>query len=562
MRRTLRWTVVMLAVALAGCGTPGPAGPADSFGHDFSMPSDARTDGAIVFVIDGLNAAVFDEMLRQGELPAFQKYFVDRGLYCPQTVSNIPSVTLACLTSIATGQFPGHHEITGVNWFDRNTLVWRSYETIAQKNTLDGDYHAPTIFEYLPDRTTFSVFFQPHRGATKFVENWTSAGPPFFFGWYEFVDRLTLFRLNLVAQVARARREWPGVTVVYLLAPDFQSYAHGAQSRQYRQAIAHSDRQIGRVLGDLQRAGLLDKLHIAVVSDHGHGEVRRHIHLADYLRTHTGLDIAPRRLWDNTPFEDRLAYYDQFPAVIYGSGDRYAALSLRRPRIKGDGGLAYEPWTVRPSAEDLHNYPITHRCWPGTDPAGIAASPSIGVRRVDLVDTLAKLEAVDVVAYRAGPDAVRVRRGEGEVEFTQPAGRGGPIAYRVIRGSDPLGWHACLPPSALAGQPLSGRAWLEATVATGLPDLPEQILAYFRGRRAGDLAIFAVEGWDFNTVNKAGHGGVRPADMLTPMLLVGPGVPHRRLPCARSVDLMPTLLEALGRPAGPCVDGRSLVEKP
>ena len=41
-------------------------------------------------------------------------------------------------------------------------------------------------------------------------------------------------------------------------------------------------------------------------------------------------------------------------------------------------------------------------------------------------------------------------------------------------------------------------------------------------------------------------------------LIAGPGVPHDRLKAVRSVDLMPTLLDLLGRPVPAGLDGKSL----
>ena len=516
--------LALLAVMVSGCGTPGPDGPADSFGLDLSVPNPQQQSGAIVFIIDGVNAGVFEQMLQAGQLPAFQKYFVDRGLYVPRAVANVPSVTLANLTSLACGQFPGHHEVTGVNWFDRNQLIWRNYETIAQKNTLDGDHLAPYVYSRFGDRTTVSIFFQPNRGTTKFFENWTSAGPPFYFGWFHFVDRLTLFRLGEMAEIARTRGEWPAVTYVYLLAPDFEGYAHGVDTDKYRDAIAHADRQIGRVLGDLERAGLLDRLVIAVASDHGLVHVRRHLDLATYLRKDLHLPLASKRLWEKTPFEDRLEYYRKFPAVLYGSGERYVALCLRKPIYDDQGKLTgYESWPIRPDANDLRNYPTR----PGL--------------RVDLVAQLAKLPAVRAVAYRRG-GGIHLAVGDGEVSFAPDFGRDGPIRYTVVRGEDPMGW------GIPSGTSLKSRQWLDRTADTDWPDLPPQLVAYFRSRRAGNVVIFAGGDWDLGTYLKAGHGGLDPQDMLTPMLLAGPGVPHARLAHARTVDLVPTLLGLLDRP--------------
>ncbi|MCJ7544574.1 MAG: alkaline phosphatase family protein [Phycisphaerae bacterium] len=534
--------LLLLCVLLVGanCGVPGAAGPADTYGLDFSLPADAPRAGVVIFVVDALNAQVFGEMLEAGKLPAIQKYFVDRGLYAPRAVANTPSVTLANLTSIITGQFPGHHGITGINWFDRNQLIWRNYEMIAQKNTLDGDYTALTLFEHLHDELTFSIFFQPHRGATKFIENWTSAGPPFLFGWYELVDRLTLHRFGLVMDLARQCGRFPALTVAYLLAPDFRAYSQGVSSEAYRAALVHTDRQIGRVLGDMERAGLLDHVVIVLTSDHGMSDVTQHWDLKSFVHKQVGVRIGSTHWWESDPFEERLEDFQKVSAVPYGSGDRYWALCLRKPIRQGEHVTGFEPWMVRPGGDDLRRYPA-------------------GKGFVNLPGVLCERRAVDAVAYAARPDTVRLALSSGEVEFTQIGGPGGPIVYRVIRGDDPLGWSGKVPPGALAGQALSERQWLEATMQTNTPDLPAQIVAYFRSPYAADLAVFAAPGWDFDNVRHAGHGGLRPADMFVPLLLAGPGVPHGRLEAARTVDVVPTVLKLLGRQVPAGLDGQALV---
>ena len=537
-----------LALLLAGClGVPRADGPPDTLGIDFSLPDSAEAhEGAIVFVVDGVNARVFQEMLDAGRLPAIEKYFVRRGLYVTRAVTGIPSVTLSNLTSIATGLLPGRHGITGVRFFDRVSLIWRNYATIAQKNTVDGDYHATTIFEHLADRDTFSIFYQPHRGATRFIENRNIAGAAFFLKRYRYIDRLTLSRFSIVAEAARRRGRFPALTIAYLLAPDFGAYGYGVSSDEYRQALRHTDRQIGRVLGDLDRAGLLDRLVIAFVADHGMGDVKRHFVLKDFLADGVGLALADGEVWDDEPFEERSAYYRPYAAVLTTCGDRYAAIYLRKPLPRASGGPAFAPWTVRPTPADL-------RAWPVRTEAP---------RTVNLLDVLVEREAVDAIAYRAGRGRVRVRTAGGEVEFARTDDRAGAISYRVMSGPDPLGWAGRVPKALLAGRPADGRTWLEATSGTDMPDLPEQILAYFRSRRAGDIAVFAAPGWDFENVNRAGHGGLRADDdMCVPLLIAGPGVPRGRLKTARSVDLMPTLLDLLARPVPAGLDGKSLTPR-
>ena len=175
---------------------------------------------------------------------------------------------------------------------------------------------------------------------------------------------------------------------------------------------------------------------------------------------------------------------------------------------------------------------------------------------VDLPALLVAQLAVDVVAYAAGPGRVRLRRADGEVEFHQDEGG---IRYRVIEGDDPLGWAGRIDEKLLSGEPFSASEWLAATVETELPGLPERIVAYFGAQRAGDLVVFAAPGWDFNSRFRSGHGGLSPAEMFTPMLLAGPGVPNERLAVAQTVDLMPTLLALLGGATPQELDGVDLL---
>jgi hypothetical protein len=541
--------LVALAALAAGCAAI-PDERARPFPINFRLPDEALRNeplGAIVFFVDGVNATIFDEMLRDGRLPNLQKHLVARGFYTARCTAGVPSVTLANETSFVTGLFPGHHGITGNNWFDRNLVFWRNYEEIRQKNTLDDDYRAATIYERLPDATTFSLFFQPHRGATKFAENRISAGPPFFFGLYELVDRIALWRFDLVTEAARLQGEWPALVIAYQLAPDMEGYRHGVSSDAYRDAIQHADAHIGRILRGIEAAGFLDRLVLAFISDHGLTEVRRHQPMADFLRKKIGLAVRGETEVTHADFMERLRFYQDCSCVYYGGGDRYFALCLRKPKAgaggAGDADAAFENWLARPSPEDLHAFPTRDG------------------RRVDLIRTFRDEESVDALAYSAGPGRVRVATKRGTVELERPGERGTAIAYRAVEGADPLGYAAKVPPEMLAGRPFDAQAWLRATADTDYPDLVPQIVAYFEARRAGDIVLFAAPGWDFGRSLKAGHGGLGPEEMFVPLAMAGPGVP-RGQPAAgpvRAVDVAPTLLALLGRPVPTDLDGRSLV---
>ena len=60
------------------------------------------------------------------------------------------------------------------------------------------------------------------------------------------------------------------------------------------------------------------------------------------------------------------------------------------------------------------------------------------------------------------------------------------IRYRLISGSDPLGWARNVPADALAGKPMTSRQWLEATTDTEFPDLATGLLAVSGPKTVGD----------------------------------------------------------------------------
>ena len=137
--------------------------------------------------------------------------------------------------------------------------------------------------------------------------------------------------------------------------------------------------------------------------------------------------------------------------------------------------------------------------------------------------------------------------------------------YHVIDGEDPLDYADVLRDSGLLdGKYHSGRAWLEATVKSEYPDLVVQIAEMFDSARAGDLVIFAADGWDFARENVGGHGSVRAEDMLVPMIFAGPGIgAGKTIETARTVDIAPTIIDMIdpSKLEHYQFDGRSLLER-
>jgi hypothetical protein len=98
----------------------------------------------------------------------------------------------------------------------------------------------------------------------------------------------------------------------------------------------------------------------------------------------------------------------------------------------------------------------------------------------------------------------------------------------------------------------------ERSIAGPFPDAVVQILAIASAPRAGDVIISAAAGWDLRSrwepaLHVSGHGALRRAQMLVPLLMSAParGTPRR------STDLFPSAVEALGLRVPRGLDGVS-----
>ncbi len=535
-----RWLVIscLLIVAFIGCERHEPAAAP---WLELSIDSGESQRGVVVFLVDGVNPRIFQDMLAAGDLPNIEAQFVRRGFYTPMAVIDTPSLTAVNLPAMITGQLAGDHGVVGVNWFDREQLIWRDYTVVTQKNTLDDDYTGETIFEALSDRESYALFFQPHRGATMFYEN-LSSGPALVLGSYDTVDQLTFARLEDVADAARAVGRWPALMMLYLPAADFYGHhvsmeptSHDVHGRiritmvdpAYRDALRKLDERIGMTMDSFRSAGMGDELLFVLTSDHGLRQINRHFPLAQFLRDEWGVDVINTRAAESEPFEVRQAIYNAGAAQVSCSGNRYGAIQLRKPVVQ-DEAVTFAPWPIRPAEADLHAYPTMDG---GT---------------IDLPASLAARPEVAAAVWQSDAGEVLIQTARGMAALCPHAN--GLVHYELRAGDDPLGWAGQVDEALLAGQPADVDRWLAETAGLAFADAPRQLPAYFRARRAGDIVVFAADDWDFAGRYHAGHGGIHAEELHVPLLVRGPGIaPGSTLPVVRRDVVVPTALTYLDR---------------
>lgn len=511
--------------AIVGCAAPRRS--MDVRGGRMQFPERS----AVIFFVDGLSRSVLDDMLADEQLPSIQQWFVERGVLVDGTVSSLPPLTYANATSILTGLLPGHHGILGHQWFDRYELLLRDYGSAATYRQVNEDIAAPTVYDILSDHFTVSVQNHTRRGVTVSIDHALVSGVNWLTHRFSDVDRRVGKCMDGIHALAERGARWPILLMNYFPGVDEIGHHFGPDSPQYRAAIRVADRAIGEVIAAHSKAGLLDRTYFVLLTDHGMvlTTPERSIALNDWLEQHFDWRLFSSRIDPNQSVRN-LARLEGYDAVVINSAWRMVSVHLPGPC----------GWPCRPTADALTRILLAS----GDDPNGEGS----------LID----LDAVALACLPLGPDAVRVISKTGRVRVERRV-RADRKEYRLIpdeppatdeisEANDPL---AYVSDPRLASFVASGwhtsRDWLAATRTTRFPDFVPQVVEMFDSPRAGDLIVFAAEGWSFATGALGGHGSCLAEDMVIPLYVAGPNLPHGgRIHNARLVDVMPTVIDLLG----------------
>lgn len=532
--------LLFLCAVLSGCQINRPLRV--QLSADVRLPERS----AIVFFVDGLDPRVVDALMARGELPNIKRVFADGGVRVRNAIAAMPSNTYPNTVTLLTGQFPGHHGILGNRWFDRRTLEIEGYTTAGTFRNSNVHFRDATIFEMLADRLTVAVQLHTRRGATVQIDNSISAGLLWLFGQWISYDRRSGRAFEQVVDLANESGRWPTLVVHYFPGVDEIGHRFGTDSGRYLAAVRNVDAQIGRVAAALNDLGLSDSTYLVLVSDHGHQTHDRDVYfdVKAWVRERCGL-----RLFDGTTHDPKYArryrLIDKHDAIVMNGAYRRSAIHLR-----GRDG-----WDQSPTIEQIERV---------IAPAYYA--PREKDREGELV-TILDHPAVEILAYREGEDAVRIRSRTGDATIERSRDKSGGSRYRVlVHSGDPLrigddgtlrsfvqaGWH-------------SSRDWLAATAAARYPDFVPQVVEMFDSPRAGDIVLFGSDHATFYDHEVSGHGSCLAADMRVITFYAGPGIPAgTSINHARNTDLLPTLLDLLGESERlddfPPIDGVSVAD--
>jgi hypothetical protein len=460
---------------------------------------------SIIILADGSRADVFQKLLKEGSLPQIQKNLP----HFRQGVSVFPSTTGPAYMPYLTGCYPGTCDVPGIRWFDKNAYTWRPFvkdkfrsyvglETFQINN--DMSKKVRTLFEIIPRAA--SVFNSVSRGAKfKFNATWFSRI------WYWYYAHLTDHWLMIDKEAANKTINELNLDVNFLFVvfPGIDEHSHLSSPFRKETYASYGDLDdgVGKIVNHLKRKGQWEETAIFIVSDHGLSETKSHLPLNQFLK---GLGI-------DTFYYPRIVFRYGFKAASMVSGNGMSHLYF-----KGEKG-----WKGRMSWEVIQN------------------------RNDRLLDQLLERPEIDIIAGQSDDGSVVVKSRRGEARIF-----GNPFKYKVVT-KDPFGY----PP--LPAQ-MTERESLDLTASTDYPDSLVQLLQIFLSGRTGDLIISAAKGFDLRKrhevpEHKSSHGSLHWEHMNIPIVT---NLPLQERPI-RSVDIFPTILEAMDLPKPPLCDGISMI---
>ena len=497
-----------------------------------------RWDAVLAILADGARPDLMATLAAAGQMPTFKRHFVDRGGF--RTATGVfPTVSGPAHLPLVTGMHPGQANLPGIRWAERPRgsrgrflFRTRSYMSLGRARKIERDIPASvtTLFQHLPGVADINTWFvRGCPGAARMTR--FSKGAAFL----RSLTTTNWYSSDLQAErgVMRAWERGYRSAIAVFPAIDELGHRFGPDCEESYEAYRRFDACLGRLIDELSRRRRLDSTLIVLTSDHGQTATHTHLDIDDLVRAVYPKTLAYPKIW-------RHALSAQAAAMVSGNG-------MANVYVQGDRG-----WTERPDFDDSRS------------------------QAAELRDRLVEHPGIEHVIYRRGADAFVVAGRQGRMIVTvaaggaerPSAGDGGqaPAAgtgedgrpsdealLLTIEGQDPLGYPAL--PARIRKSEVAA-----LTAGTRFPDLPAQLLEFFRARRAGDLIVCARKGTDLRSryeyqPHRGSHGCLDREHILVPAAVNARFTPATTI---RAVDLFPTMLAALGAAAAPGRSGRAI----
>ncbi len=541
--------VLFVLVFFLGCEkeTPKPTGPPERYG--------------LILLIDGAHGRLWKEYANAGKLPNVKRIFMDNGVWVENATSVFPTITGAGMPSALTGNVPGRHKIVSLYFFDRKKrrypVLYVALEAFEWNDWLSPD--VKTVWEHFPgENDTLAIGPALSRGADDEIS----------FLWnleYKPIEYRTKVMLGL-RKLERAVTDEPPakLSVAYNGWFDHMEHGLGATHPDMDEHYKAIDELIGESVDTFNKTmdarekeiGRPVERYVALVSDHGHQDIKDVFSLDKFVRKTNAARIADKdwtevfgiKLKGDMPedFSDK--------EIVVAAGEGHALLYFPTPIVGEDGKVERLDWDKRPTLQQLRDYPFRDK---RIDVIGM------GVAWRDAVKFMLGKDWETGHVHVFGPD------GEAKIERKGDYATRADYRYTIVRGKDPLGYDAHPKAKVLMdGEFHHADKWQTATYQTDTPDAVVMLYQAFDDQeRAPDLYLSAAPYISIGDLvdgekSASKHGGLTRDESWSTVAFAGTGINPATLDTARNIDVVPTMLNLLEQPYDTMsVDGKVLPVK-
>lgn len=228
----------------------------------------------ILISIDGCRWDYLDKFS-----PPTLKKLAANGVRAQALIPVFPTKTFPNHYTIVTGLYPAHHGIVANTMYDpefKAKFSLSKREAVTDGRWWEGE---PLWVTAVKQNQRSGTLFWPGSEAE------IAGVRPTYWKVYDddFPNSARVDTVLAWLDLPATRR--PTFLTLYFSDVDNAAHRHGPESPEAEKAIRRVDQMLGRLLEGLQRRGILDRVHVIVVSDHGMAPVTRErvIYLDDYL---------------------------------------------------------------------------------------------------------------------------------------------------------------------------------------------------------------------------------------------------------------------------------------
>lgn len=433
-----------------------------------------KIESIILIIIDDIRADQFYNLINSDALPNIKSLFANSH-YSDCCVTTFPSTTLPSHVSIFTGKYQDYYKIPSIKWFDKKNEKIHDYTKGLEGLKLINDdiktNDVQTIYEKIKG-PSLVIFNGVIKGATHTNFNVVRK---ISFNFSSFLEKHSL----------------PKLITCWYFESDEKLHSFGSESKHYLRTLKRIDKDIGKIINELEERKIFDKCLIIITSDHGNYSAKSSLNIQDFF-TNKGLYFL----------ED---YYVDFGAV----GFFY---------FKGKN------WNDSLSIKNLEKY---------------------GEYELNLFEFILNLPGVQYIAYREkmiskneGIIEIRGKKGFGKIEFK------GELTKYEFEGTDPLGYNGNKNAKKLIdGAFHSIDEWLLHTIDTNNIIVVDQLARILKMENSADIIAVTDGKTVYHHIHS--HDLPIPETMKVPLMLSHPSFNQKKLGLMKITDIHDIILRYL-----------------